>query len=300
MRSRTSSTSLLAIAALATSALLIPAAPAGAATAAKRKRCESRGSKIRQTKRLRVFSIGDSVYACRRPDGARRRLGTDDGIYELVSIDRIARNTITYSTSSTPACKAACPPDVNGSSHTYVLNVVNGRRRDITHPGATSCSIGRTVFEGPQVRVFNLAGPTYACPLPAGTPRKIGTADQQITGHATAGFWFLYTLRESGGVAFVVRLRAINAVTGQTRDASNAAVVAGSAITPNGAFAWVDDNPPASPAIRSVIVNDTAGERTVGVDASIQPASLAIANGTVTWTDNSGQHSAPFSDLPPS
>jgi hypothetical protein len=78
------------------------------------------------TRRVLVYQREDQVNACLRPSGRRYNLGTDDGLYNTVTIDGIRGVTVTWTESYTPECKADCPPDVHGSTATHTINLRTG------------------------------------------------------------------------------------------------------------------------------------------------------------------------------
>jgi len=114
----------LAALALTVVPLLVLTAPADA----RKSRCRvaSDGAALEHTRRVLVYQREDQVNACLRPSGRRYNLGTDDGLYNAVTIDAIRGVTVTWTESSTPECKADCPPDVHGSTATHTLNLRTG------------------------------------------------------------------------------------------------------------------------------------------------------------------------------
>jgi hypothetical protein len=104
--------------------LLVLTAPADA----RKPRCRvaKGGTALEHTRRVLVYQREDQVNACLRPSGRRYNLGTDDGLYNTVTIDAIRGVTVTWTASYTPECKADCPPDVHGSTATHTINLRTG------------------------------------------------------------------------------------------------------------------------------------------------------------------------------
>ena len=107
-------------------------AVAAAGPAAARDRCAVAGTEtLRSTPLVRVYlddNLGSAV-ACSRASGRRTLLYEDDGYLSQGTIGGVAGRFVSYAWSSIPACKAACPPDVVGSSATEVANAATGRIR---------------------------------------------------------------------------------------------------------------------------------------------------------------------------
>ena len=85
---------------------------------------------IRQTRLVRVFRGPNGVGACWRASGRRIALWTEDE-YNSGGLDAVAGPFVAYDSQSYPTCKDACPPGVNGTSDTEVVNVHNRHRRDL-------------------------------------------------------------------------------------------------------------------------------------------------------------------------
>jgi hypothetical protein len=99
--------------------------------------CRKKGTTTsRQTKEIRVYSddLG-SYYACSRKNRHRVLLYDDDGEYDTGIVAAIAGRYVAYESSSLPTCKEACPPGVNGSASTAVVNVRTGKQRSLASSG---------------------------------------------------------------------------------------------------------------------------------------------------------------------
>lgn len=111
------------------SALALAAGPAGA-----RNRCAAAGSEtLLSTPLLRVYSDADQAadVVCLRATGRRTPLFDDDGLLSSGEIAAVAGRYVAYVFSESPACKAACPPDVTGTSGSAVANAATGRIRQL-------------------------------------------------------------------------------------------------------------------------------------------------------------------------
>jgi hypothetical protein len=116
----------LILLALAVVPVLVLSAPA----AAQKPRCRAAAASriIERTHRVLVYKRDDSVIACQRPNGRRWFLGTDDGLYNLVTIDAVTNRTVTYTVDYTPECKADCPPGVSGGHSTHRIDLRTGKQ----------------------------------------------------------------------------------------------------------------------------------------------------------------------------
>jgi hypothetical protein len=86
------------------------------------------GTTLRHTARVLVYQHEDTVVACLRPNGRRYALGTDDGVYNLITVRAIQGSSVTWTATFIPECKADCPPDVTGSTTKYTIDLRTGRR----------------------------------------------------------------------------------------------------------------------------------------------------------------------------
>ena len=113
------------------SVLAVGSAPTTAAAATDR--CVKSGrTSVATTKDVRVFSrsvsAGTAYYACARRTGRSTRLWVDDGVYTSgVLLTKLGRY-VAFSTTEYPACKANCPPGVEVTAETTLVNVVTRRR----------------------------------------------------------------------------------------------------------------------------------------------------------------------------
>ena len=131
---------VLVVALLAAIAVVsAPIAPAKQGATCKRAHSRT----IAQNRQVRVYEVKRSsvttLYACRRSSGRHARLarafpllGSDDGqeIYSAASFDRVRLRGLYVAWASTftdASCKAACPPDYDGTSES--IKVYNVRRR---------------------------------------------------------------------------------------------------------------------------------------------------------------------------
>jgi hypothetical protein len=120
--------------ALCALALLTVCAPASGAYR-HRDRCNLPDVRtVALTAQLRVFQDGGFgyYYGCERRTGRRTLLWEQDDLYVAGEVMAVAGPFVAYRFSTTPGCKADCPPDVHGSSLTAVTDVRTGRRRELT------------------------------------------------------------------------------------------------------------------------------------------------------------------------
>lgn len=129
-------------------ALLVLAAalPTGAA-ARQRDRCHRADERtVALNHQLRVLVDRDSGYylSCVRRTGHRTLLWEQDDIYVNGGLRAVAGRFVAYSVDSSPGCKADCPPDVRGSSDTWVTDAVSGRSRKLYDGVVTTVELARS------------------------------------------------------------------------------------------------------------------------------------------------------------
>lgn len=120
--------------ALCALALLALGAPAAQGDYRHRDRCNVPNVRtVALTPQLRVLQDdGDGYYyGCERRTGRRTLLWEQDDLYVAGAVRAVAGPFVAYRYSTSPACKADCPPEVRGTNTTAVTDVRTGRLRDL-------------------------------------------------------------------------------------------------------------------------------------------------------------------------
>ena len=126
--------------------LTVLAVAGAAATPAQaaRDRCKKgKARNVKVTKKLRITATaGGSTRVCLRRSGRTTLLFRGDDLYTSGRIRRTAGRFVAYETTHIPECKADCPPDVNTSQVTTVIDAKSRERRSL-HDGPLTTLILR-------------------------------------------------------------------------------------------------------------------------------------------------------------
>jgi hypothetical protein len=118
---------------LVLAAALSATAATGASAATRHDRCVHRDtSTVALTKVQRVYvDETGSYFACVRKTGRSTELFTADNLYTSGTIRAVNGYFVAYEWSEVPACKADCPPGVDGTDDTMVTDARTGKARTL-------------------------------------------------------------------------------------------------------------------------------------------------------------------------